>query len=224
MPRRLLPILALAALPAAAETPNLSLTATGEPGSAARLILAQRAYDAALRDGEVLALLSAISLARGISQRPATGWTRTTEGKAPAEAPQGAPAAPDPGGDAAMSVARNLAGEDPNLQDLVYALDAQVPHGQFPTALVTTADLAPGESDIWTLPLFGEVAAEIGLIGDGDGPLSMTLTDETGTTLCTHPASAAPILCSLTPARNGFFTVTIHNPGAMVNSYRLIGN
>lgn len=224
MPRRLFPILALAALPALAETPNLSRNATGESGSAARLILAQRAYQAALREGEVLALLSAISLARGISQRPATGWTRTTEGKTPADPPQGAPAAPDPGGEAAMTVARNLAGEDPNLQDLVYALDAQVPHGRIPTAVVAPADLPPGQTDIWTLPLFGEVAAEIGLIGDGDGPLSLTVTDETGATLCARPASAGPMLCSLTPARNGFFTVTIRNSGATVNSYRLIGN
>ena len=224
MTLRLLPILALAALPALAEAPNLSRPAGGAPGSAARLVLAQRAHQAALERGEVIALLSAIRLARGISQRPATGWSRTTEGKAPKDAPPGNPAAPDPGGEAAMTMARNLAGEDPDLQDLVYALDAQLPHGALPTALVAMADLAPGQTDHWTLPLFGEVAAEIGLIGDGDGPLTLALTDETGATLCARPASAQPMLCSLTPARNGFFTVTIHKSGASGNSYRLIGN
>lgn len=224
MTLRLLPILALAALPALAEAPNLSRPAGGAPGSAARLVLAQRAQQAALERGEVMALLAAIRLARGISQRPAVGWTRETEGKARLDAPPGNPAAPDPGGEAAMAMARNLAGEDPDLQDLVYALDAQLPHGALPTALVATAELAPGQTDRWTLPLFGEVAAEIGLIGDGDGPLTLALTDETGAILCARPASVQPVLCSLTPARNGFFTVTIGNPGASVNSYRLIGN
>lgn len=224
MTLRLLPILALAALPAWAEAPNLAHPSGGAPGSAARLVLAQRAHQAALEQGEVLALLSAIRLARGISQRPAVGWIRETVGKAAKDAPPGAPAAPDPGGEAAMAMARNLAGVDPDLQDLVYALDAQLPHGALPTALVATAHLAPGQTDRWTLPLFGEVAAEIGLIGDGDGPLTLVLSDETGATLCTRPASTQPMLCSLTPARNGFFTVTIHNPGASVNSYRLIGS
>lgn len=93
MTLRLLPILALAALPALAEAPNLSRPAGGAPGSAARLVLAQRAHQAALERGEVIALLSAIRLARGISQRPATGWSRTTEGKAPKDAP---PAIPPP--------------------------------------------------------------------------------------------------------------------------------
>jgi hypothetical protein len=41
---------------------------------------------------------------------------------------------------------------------------------------------------------------------------------------CTHPPDIQPMLCSLTPARNGFFTVRVVNSGSMVNSYRLIGN
>ena len=108
--------------------------------------------------------------------------------------------------------------------DLVYDLDAQVPGGRSLTAVEVGAELAPGQTDTWRLPLFGEVAAEIALIGDGDGPLSLSLEDEAGNTLCRHSASARPLLCRLTPARNGFFLVRIGNSGATVNSYRLIGN
>lgn len=210
--------------PLHAEAPNLSADPQGQPGSVAQLVLAQQAYQTALRQGEVLALLSAIRLARGISQRPATGWTLETRGKALPDAPAGKPAAPQPGGETAMLIARNLAGEDPDLQDLVYALDAQLPGTHQDTALVASSDLAPGQTDVWTLPLFGEVLAEIGLIGDGDGPLTLTVADEGGTPLCTRPPGSQPRLCSLTPARNGFFTVAIANAGTTVNSYRLLAN
>jgi hypothetical protein len=216
--------LALLALPALAETPNLSSRPEGAPGSAAQLVVAQRAFDLAMSEGEVLPLLAAIRLARGVTLRPASGWERVTTGDAAPDAPQGRVASPDPASEAVLEIARNLAGEDLDLQDLVYDLDAQVPGGRTETAVVVTGDLGPGQSDAWTLPLFGEVAAEIALIGDGDGPLFFTLRDEGGALMCTHPASAQPMLCRVTPARNGFFTVTVTNAGKTVNSYRLIGN
>ncbi|MFN7001778.1 MAG: hypothetical protein ACK4ST_17400, partial [Elioraea tepidiphila] len=165
-----------------------------------------------------------IRLARGVTLRPATGWERVATTEIPPDAPQGAPAAPDPGGEAALTIVRNLAGEDPDLRDLVYDLDAQLPRAAPHTAVEVRADLAPGQTDSWRLPLFGEVAAEIALIGDGDGALSLTIADEDGATVCVYPPSHEPLLCRLTPARNGFFTVTIRNAGDTVNSYRLVGN
>lgn len=224
MPRRLLPLLALIAQPALAEAPNLSPAPQGEPGSAAQLVLAQRLYDHALSQGDVLPLLAAIHLARAITLRPATGWERTTSGEPASDPPQGATAAPDPAGEAALTIARNLAGDDPDLQDLVWDLDAQLPGGRNLTAVEVRGDLPPGQTDAWRLPLFGEVPAEIGLIGDGDGPLQLEIRDQGGTPICALAASDQPLLCRLTPARNGFFTVTIGNPGGTVNSYRLIGN
>ncbi len=215
------PVLAQAAL---AEGPNLSGDPQGGAGSAAQLVLAQRAYAAALLSSEILPLLAAIHLAREVTLRPATGWQVSQSGESPADAPEGRPFAPDPGSEAALTIARNLAGEDPDLQDLVYDLDAQRPGGRAQTAVVVHNDLGPGQTDDWRLPLFGEAAAEVALIGDGDGPLVLTLADDTGATVCVHQASARPVLCQLTPARNGFFTLRVHNPGSMINSYRLIGN
>lgn len=224
MPRRLLPLLALIAQPALAEGPNLSSAPQGEPGSAAQLVIAQQLYAHALREGEVLSLLAAIRLARGVSLRPATGWEQVAPPDIPADTPQGAAAAPDPGGEGALTIARNLAAEDPDLQDLVYDLDAQLPRTAPQTAVETRAAIGPDQTHDWRLPLFGEVAAEIALIGDGDTPLSLTVRDEGGATVCTEGPSDQPLLCRFTPAINGFFVVTVGNPGATVNSYRLIGN
>jgi hypothetical protein len=217
-------ILALGLAPASAEEPNLSANPTGSHGTAQRLILAQRTWDQALSTGDVLPMLVAIRLARSVTLRPAGGWERTTSGDPVPDAPTGRTAAPDPASAAALAIARNLVGDDPDLQDLAYDLDAQLPRGQLETATQATADLDPGQTDTWRLALFGEVAAELALIGDGDGPLSLTLSDEAGNILCATPLSRDPALCRLTPARNGFFTASIHNPGATVNSYRLVGN
>ena len=217
-------ILATGLGPALAEEPNLSANPTGSPGTAQRLVLAQRSWQHALTTGEVLPMLVAIRLARSITLRPAPGWERTTAGDAAPDAPTGRDAAPDPASEAALAIARNLAGDDPDLQDLVYDLDAQLPRGRLETATEAKASLAPGQTDSWRLALFGEVGAELALIGDGDSPLSLTLTDEAGNVLCASPPSLNPALCRLTPARNGFFTATIQNPGGTVNSYRLIGN
>lgn len=224
MSRHLALALCLLAPPALAEGPNLSAAPQGASGSAAQLVLAQRLYDHALRDGDVLALLAAIRLARGVTLRPATGWAMAPAPDIPPDAPQGASAAPDPGAEGALTIARNLAIDDPDLQDLVYDLDAQLPRAAPHTAVEARADIGPGQAHDWRLPLFGEVAAEIGLIGDGDTALTLTVTDEGGATVCALPASHEPLLCRLTPARNGFFTVTAGNPGDMVNSYRLVGN
>jgi hypothetical protein len=224
MPSRLALAIALLAQPALAEGPNLSAAPRGEPGSAAQLVLAQRLYAHALDQGEVVPLLAAIRLARGVTLRPATGWTQTTPSDIAAGTPEGLAAGPDPGGEAALTIARNLAGDDPDLQDLVYDLDAQLPRAIPQTAVEARSAIGPGQTHEWRLPLFGEVAAEIAVIGDGDTALALTLRDDSGVPVCTLGPGTDPLLCRVTPARNGFFTVTIDNPGAVVNSYRLIGN
>jgi hypothetical protein len=207
--------------PGLAETPNLSEAPRGAPGSAAQLVLAQRLHDLALAGGDPLPLITAIRLARAVTLRPATGWDRTLSEAAPeaAEVP-----IPNPAGQSALIAARNLAGDDPDLQDLIYALDAQVPGGPALTAVEVRATLAPGQADSWRLPLFGEVAAEIALIGSPGAALGLTVTDESGATVCVLPAPTGAGLCRLTPARNGFFTASVQNRGSGDASYRLIGN
>jgi hypothetical protein len=224
MPRFLLLLLAVVALPVLAQEPNLSAAPEGEPGSAAQLVIAQRTYLSAIASGEIRPLLTAIQLARGITLRPATGWERTVVGAPPAEPSSDSPPPPDPASEAALTIARNLAGDDPDLQDLVWDLDAQLPGQPSLIAVEVRAEVAPGQTDEWRLPLFGEVSAEIGLIGNGGGTLGMTVRDGGGATICAFSASSQPVLCRLTPARNGFFTVEIRNYGETANSYRLLGN
>jgi hypothetical protein len=223
MPRRLTLCMLLIAAPVLAQEANVSTNPKGEASSAAQLVLAQRAYDFALREGEVLPLLSAIRLARGVALRPATGWTKTTTGEV-AETLQDAGTTHDPASAAALEIARNLAGEDPDLQDLVYDLDAQLDRGRTQTAVEARSDVAAGDTDAWSLPLFGEVASELALIGDGTALLALSVTDDGGSIVCAHPPSSEPALCRLTPARNGFFNVSVHNAGTTTASYRLIGN
>ncbi|MFN3577088.1 MAG: hypothetical protein ACK4TJ_08940 [Tabrizicola sp.] len=189
----------------------------------ARVILAQRNYEAAIEHGDALLLVGAIRLARSVTLRPATGWTRTTSGAADKDQPAGRTAAPDPASPEALSIAQALAGEDPTLQDLVYDIDAQLPLGRHATVTEAQSELAGGQSDVWRIALPGDVPAELGLIGDGDTPLSLTVADEAGNSVCAVAAQADPALCRFTPERNAFFSVTVANGGSARNSYRLIG-
>ena len=216
--------LAAAPAPARADEANLSKAANDSLGAVSRLIVAQRGYEMALKSGDAILLLVAIRLARGVVLRSPTAWERETEGEAPADQPKGKDAAPDPASSAALVIVQNFAGDDPDLQDLVYDLDAQLPQSRKETAVAIEADLGVGQVDHWRMPLFGEVPAEIGLIGDGDGPLSLTITDESGATICALPASPEPGFCRFIPARNGFFTVMVRNGGASESHYRLLGN
>ena len=224
--RSLLILSALVATPAAvrAEEANLSDAANDSLGAVSRLIAAQRGYEMALKSGDAILLLVSIRLARGVVLRSPIAWDRQTESEAPADQPKGKDAAPDPASSAALVIVQNFAGDDPDLQDLVYDLDAQLPQSRKETAVAIAADLGVGQVDHWRLPLFGEVPAEIGLIGDGDGPLSLTITDEGGATVCLLPASPESGLCRFIPARNGFFTVMVRNGGASESHYRLLGN
>ena len=222
--RRLALILTLLAMPAFAEEANLSLTPHGTPGPVARLALAQRLYARALADGDTPMLLTAIHLARAVTLRPAAGWALQTTGTALPDQTQGASGPPDPAGDGAIALARSLAGDDPDLQDLVYDLDAQLPRARITSASVARSDLAAGQTDTWQMAFFGESYAEIAVLGDGDSGLDVRLTDATGSLICADPAATDQMFCDFVPARNGFFSLTVINTGSVANSYNLITN
>lgn len=222
MLRRLVLILSLGLPPAQAEEANLPSQPEAAPGAASQLVLAHRLFRQAIEAGDPVLLLAAIRLARGVAVRPALGWERTGGGEG--EVPQMIGPS-DPGSTAALAMLQGLAVDDPDLQDLVYDLDAQVPPHRLPVATVMKADLASGLVDEWRLPLSGSVAAEIAVIGDGGTALGLSVTDEAGGDVaCTRPPSLDPALCRFTPARNGFFTVKVVNAGAEWNSYQLVGN
>lgn len=210
--------------PALAETANVALARSGTDGAAARIVLAQQSYLAAMDQGDAVLLLAAIRLARSVTVRLPTGWTRTAAEAAPAEQEVGRSAAPDPASPQVLAIAQALAGEDITLQDIAYDLDAQRPQGRLPTAIRAEAALAGGQTDSWRIALSGDVPAELGLIGDGDSALALTVTDESGSIICALSPGLTPALCRFTPARNGFFTVAIRNHGQIQNSYQLVGS
>jgi hypothetical protein len=228
LPMRLAaPILAAllaTSFPATAEAPNLAIPPKGTAGAATRLFLAQRTYQTAMESGDAVMLLTAIRLARAIVLRPPAGWSKTTTGKAPVDQPKGRSAAPDPATPQVLAIVQALAGEDTDLQDLVFDLDAQLPQGRKTSASAANSDLGGGQSDRWEIVLPGQVSAEFTLIGDGDSPLGLTVTDDGGAVVCALPPATEPGLCRFTPARNGFFTLDVRNTGNLWNTYRLIGS
>ena len=179
------------AVAAKAEEANLSQTRNGGPGAVSQLITAQRGYEMALKSGDPLLLLASVRLARGVVLRAPTAWERVTEGEAPVDQPKGKEGAPDPASSTAVVIAQNFAGDDPNLQDFVYDLDAQLPNSRKETVIAADAILGSGQKDTWRMPLSGAVPAEIGVIGDSDTSLSLTITDEAGLPICTLPPSSS---------------------------------
>jgi hypothetical protein len=212
------------AVPLQAEEPNLSLQPSGSNGAAARYLLAQETYALAMAKGDAILLVASIRLARSVTLRPQASWEKTTSGEAIGEPPAERVDLPDPSGPEAIAIAQALAAEDPVLQDLVYDIDAQLPKDATATAAEAVANLGAGQSDTWRLPLFGEVPAEIALIGGEKSALAMTVLDDTGQSICAAPSGFDPVLCRFTPARNGFFLVVIQNTGDAWTSYRLVGN
>jgi hypothetical protein len=216
-------VLAVAfAVPALAEAPNLSQDPRGAQGSVARVVLAHRTHQAALAQGDAVLLLAALRLARSVTLRSPTSWLKSPEGSSDNAAPVPADAT-DPGGAVALAILQGMAADDPDLQDLVYDLDAQVPHPRQGTAAEARSALDAGQADSWRIPLDGQLPAEIALIGDGDSALSMTVTDDGGAVVCARAPGTAAMLCSFTPARNGFFTVEVRNTGPAQTGYRLLG-
>lgn len=206
-----------------AEPANLAPTESTQSGPAARVVLAHSLYQAAIEQGDPVLLVAAIRLARGVTLRPATGWTMTTTGPAAEDQPAGRPAAPDPASPEVLAMAEALAGEDPTLEDLVYGIVAQVPHGRHATAIEAQSQLSGGQTDTWRVALSGDVPAEFGLIGDGDTVLGLSVMDEGGNVVCSASPRTLPALCRFTPARNGFFDITVESVGTQQNSYRLVG-
>ncbi|WP_333818257.1 hypothetical protein [Tabrizicola sp.] len=221
MLRRLAVIMSLVLTPARAEEPNLAPDAEAAPGAASQLVLAQRLFRRGSEAGDPVLLLAAIRLARGVTVRPAVGWERTAGGAG--ETPQ-VDGPSDPGSAAALAMLQGLAVDDPDLQDLTYDLDAQLPQGRLPVATVAKSGLGGGAEEDWLLPLSGAVVAEIAVIGDGGSVLGLSVTDDSGAVVCARPATKDPALCRFTPARNGFFRVRVSNEGAEASGYLLVGN
>lgn len=205
-----------AALPAQAqEGPNRMAPVPTPPGPVARCAVAARLLAQGLAAEDPVTVLTAWQLARGVTLRPATGWTADP---APLALPEAQPGLPrDPGGEAAARLLDLMVEGDADLRILAEEGRARR-KGASGAASVQMAGLAPGVQT-WTLPLYGAAPAEIGLVALTDAPLSLRVLDEGGAEIC-----ADALICAFTPARNGWFRVEITHPGPGPAGYLLLSN
>ncbi len=221
----LLAALLLTALPAGAEgAPNLAPgTEAAPPGPVRQLVLAQDLFDIGLAREDAILLLTAIRLARGTELRPATGWTQAGAGiPAPAEVAAGMPG--DPLDPEALPLALMMAEGDASLADVAAAVEAGLETATPGRGHVSQIEmlLPAGKSDKWRMAFNGSLPAEIALISQPAA--SLTVSDDTGAVICPATAPASRAYCAFTPARNGFFTVTVTAPADGDSRYRLITN
>ena len=228
MRRPILPMLCLALAALSAPLPAAGQDSADSPGSVRQLYLAQQVYDLGLAGEDAVMLLAAVRLARGASLRAATGWERT----GPAIVVDSALAAPDtglprdPASGAALALALLMAEGDPALADLAADIEADLNRGILGEGQVSSATsrLGSGETDEWRIAFNGQLPAEIAMIGDGSGNLDMTVSDEAGEVICRENGPSDRAYCGFVPLQNGFFIVTITNPGPDDSRYRLLTN
>lgn len=231
LPALLLPAFLLT-LPADAQEagPNLSGAAVTEPttpGPVRTLVLAWDLHAEGLRREDPMLVLTAIRLARTSSPRAATGWISEVAAIDPAAANPATPGLPrDPATPEAATLAALMAEGDPDLADLAEEVlgsltRGRLGEGRLPTV---TGRIDPGGRDVFRIPFNGELPAEVALIGDGSGNLDLTVTDEAGHRICAETGLSDRAYCGFVPLWNGWFDVTVINPGTAPATYRLSTN
>ncbi len=218
-----LAMLAGAALAQDATGPNLAATGTGRPGGVAQIALAHRLYAQGIERRDALDVTTAARLARAVKLSPLAS-PKTSE--APENPGQGSGELGAPGPvtiPGMLAAARALSGNDEALLTLLDRAEAEAPDGSVTAAIAENA-LAAGGRDVWTIPFFGGSLAEVAIVGDGDTNLDLTIADETGAIVCLAAGPEDVAYCDWVPARNGSFTITVTNLGAVENTYQILRN
>lgn len=151
--------------------------------------------------------------------RPAaktTFFTATSEDEGAADAPATA--------DAMFAKARDLAADDEVMLGLIDDTVAEGSRVRMGGAVTWLSRLPAGQTDVWELPFHGNSHAEIAVVGDGDTNLDIVITDESGNVFCDDVSWSNALYCDFTPARDGYFYVTVQNMGGVANSYYLMTN
>jgi hypothetical protein len=215
--------LAGVALAEEAPLPNIATQGAGEPGGVAQVAVAHRLYELGIERRDAVDVMAAARLAREVK------FTTLSAPKTTEPVPGVEPGGPMPGAPGPVTVpgmlaaARALSGEDEVLLTLLDRVEAEAPDGRI-TATRAESVLPSAQRDVWSLTFFGGALAEIAVIGDGDGNLDLTVTDEIGTPVCVAIGPSDIAYCDWVPARNGTFTVTVNNPSPAENSYLLLRN
>lgn len=210
---RLLLALLLTAAPALAQDrPVLDPAASAQPGAVALYLQARGLAALGQAAKDPLLVAAAARILHGLS------LTDTPRQPDPAPASLPALSAPDAAG--LLDIARTL---DAGLtySDLTDLLAREVPPA--PKALrVTASTLAPGQSEVWTLPFFGGTYGELAILGDGRSNLDMVVTAAGDTQICQDRGSADAAFCGFALVENGDVRITISNVGPAPDTYLLL--
>lgn len=195
----------------------LALPAHAEPaGSVSQLALAHQLFAQGAANRDALAQIAAARLAAGVTVQMVARAPELsgTAGKGPdaADAPR----------DAASLLAAATAAAEAD-ETLAILLGSAIATAEvLPKGVVraSVATLNPGQSHRYRIAADGAVPVEIGVIGDGDSVLALSVETEAG------PACLAPLVpaCAVTLPDSGFLAVRVVNSGPGVNSYWLISN
>jgi hypothetical protein len=201
--------------------PNLVANAPAvAPGGAMVMVLAQQLYAVGVANKDALMVVTAARMAGSVDAKD-TERKKTTEGKAlPGQTPTDAlPISATE----MLARARELAGEDDTLQDL---LDEVRPEGglAMTAASRSLSELQAGQGDSWQVAFFGNSYAEVAVLGSGASNLDVRVMDEGGNTVCLDVGATDYFACNFTPAVNGYFMVQVQNTGMQGERYYLITN
>lgn len=203
---------------------NRDTSAAAASGAVSNLALAQSVYAYGVASGDALAVLTAARLMASVEVTDAerTVETRPTEGMAQSDA-EGAGEAP---ADVAAMIAKakELAGDNEAILGLIADFEAEGARGRIGGPSRTLSRLRAGYTDVWTIPFYGGLLAEVAVLGDGDSDLDVIITDENGNTICVDRSYSDKIYCAWTPRWNGYFYVTVMNVGRLRNSYYILTN
>lgn len=204
----------------AGPVPNVVAGATQAPGAAAARVMAADLYVLGVARKDALTVAMAARLAMSVDLRD-TPRDRTTGGDAAGDdISEGAESPPDAA--AMLAAARSLAGDDDLLIALLDRAEREQAFTSGASVAATPSRLLPGQTDHWRIALYGGVYSELAVLGDGDTALSVRVTDADGQAVCDAQPATDRVICGLIPDENGYFTVSVQNPGGMVNSYLLL--
>lgn len=208
--------------PLAAQTPPLNLdeAVTGQKGGVTQMALAQELFAQGMRLTDAALVIVAAKLAQGVTltdvaqERVAGEAAADPVGDVPVDAPADA--------GRMLAEARRLAGDDEVYLSLLDEVEAPEAKGRFGGASRQASALAAGASEGWRVPFFGESYAEVAVTATA--PLQVVLTDAAGNRVWCPSGPQMNFHCGFAPRENGYFTITVANPGAAAARYDLLTN
>jgi hypothetical protein len=205
---------------------NLDLAATG--GTAQSVVgnidAAQKVYAWGVANGSAIAVTAAAEIMSSVDIKDVEREVAqaAVEGSATNDTDGSGTAVIDAA--AMLDKARELAGDDAEMVARIDDISEASSRGRIGGASRTLSRLPAGYQDTWRVPFYGGVMAELAIVGDGDAPLHLLVTDDNGHRICADSSRTDQVYCSWTPRWDGYFIVTVKNAGSVRNSYYILTN